>query len=498
MGPGDHGYSSQDLAQSVDGLKLQQPTPVGLGIGAGAVLGDGGRGDAGGANTQRGVSGVTGPWFAISRTPGSAVRPSQGARLQHEARSPGRQGSRERRSGGSGTTARAGGVGDGTTVGTRTSSDVSVSGSASWTPVLPGVGLGACEGRRADAVDGVADGAVGGGVVARRDGLVEGFGEAGLTVADVVGFGVAVGAGLVLGLGVALALVLGLGVALVLGLGVVLVLGLGVVLVVGLGAVLALVVGFGAGCVAVPEGAGLDGGVPALDDGAGLPSVVGLVAGSRSSGGGVGAAFFGAAWDDFGAADGFAARAPFLGAVAVVRGASAFLRGAVAVVRGASSVERVLPDGEAVVLALLVWAGSCPALSRRGVRDCSTGASLGVRVRSSGDSRGATLVPVGRSAVREGNSSVSGRDRARSRGAPRFPVSSGEVFLVDRAGGSASTGGLRSDREGGSACGMSASETLPRGATSSGAERGSARGAGAYSCEGAPAFTPGSATAAHG
>ncbi|MEU4830057.1 hypothetical protein [Streptosporangium sp. NPDC023615] len=41
MGPGDHGYSSQDLAQSVEGLKLQQPTLVGLGAGVAAVLGDG-------------------------------------------------------------------------------------------------------------------------------------------------------------------------------------------------------------------------------------------------------------------------------------------------------------------------------------------------------------------------------------------------------------------------------------------------------------------------
>ncbi|MEU4830058.1 hypothetical protein, partial [Streptosporangium sp. NPDC023615] len=100
-------------------------------------------------------------------------------------------------SGGSGTTGRAEDVGDGTAIGERTGSVESISRLGSWTPVPSGMDLGRCEGRRT----GTADGVVTGEAVGRRDGITEGFGEAGLEVADLVGRGVTVGAVLLLGAG---------------------------------------------------------------------------------------------------------------------------------------------------------------------------------------------------------------------------------------------------------------------------------------------------------
>ncbi|WP_329087840.1 MULTISPECIES: hypothetical protein [unclassified Streptosporangium] len=103
----------------MEGLKLQQPVLVGLGIDGAVGFGGGWAGEVGGANTQRGAP--AGPWLAISRTPGnSAVRPRQGARLQHEAMSSGLQKSEvERLSGGRGRTVWVEGAGDGTATGDR-------------------------------------------------------------------------------------------------------------------------------------------------------------------------------------------------------------------------------------------------------------------------------------------------------------------------------------------------------------------------------------------
>jgi len=102
----------------VEGLKLQQPMLVGLGIGDAIGFGGGWAGDEGGPNTQRGAP--AGSWFAISRTGDSAVRPRQGARLQHEARFSGLQKSEvERLSGGRGRIVGIEGAGDGAAIGDR-------------------------------------------------------------------------------------------------------------------------------------------------------------------------------------------------------------------------------------------------------------------------------------------------------------------------------------------------------------------------------------------
>ncbi|MEU4407558.1 hypothetical protein AB0F88_23800 [Streptosporangium sp. NPDC023963] len=99
----------------MEGLKLQQPVLVGLGIDDAVGLGSGWAGEAGGPNTQRGA--LAGSWFAISRTGDCEVRPRQGARLQHEAMSSGLQKSEvERLSGGRGRTAGIEGAGDGAAI----------------------------------------------------------------------------------------------------------------------------------------------------------------------------------------------------------------------------------------------------------------------------------------------------------------------------------------------------------------------------------------------
>ncbi|MER5645049.1 hypothetical protein [Streptosporangium sp. NPDC002524] len=102
----------------MEGLKLQQPVLVGLGIDDAVGSGSGWAGEAGGPNTHRGAP--AGSWFAISRTGDSAVRPRQGARLQHEAMSSGLQKSEvERLSGGRGRTVESEGAGDGAASGDR-------------------------------------------------------------------------------------------------------------------------------------------------------------------------------------------------------------------------------------------------------------------------------------------------------------------------------------------------------------------------------------------
>jgi hypothetical protein len=103
----------------VEGLKLQQPVLVGLGIDDAAGLGSGWAGEVGGANTQRGAPADS--WFEISRTLGdSEVRPRQGARPQHEVTFSGLQKSEvERLSGGRGRTAWTEGAGDGIATGDR-------------------------------------------------------------------------------------------------------------------------------------------------------------------------------------------------------------------------------------------------------------------------------------------------------------------------------------------------------------------------------------------
>lgn|GEM_PF-5431661 len=128
----------------MEGLKLQQPVLVGLGLGTAHTVGlDGWAGEAGGANTQRGVP--AGSWFAISWTSGDAVvRPCQGARLQHEAMSSGLQKSEvERLSGGRGRTVRSEGAGDGTAIGDRVLWTGSISRGRSWASVRVGTGRGA-------------------------------------------------------------------------------------------------------------------------------------------------------------------------------------------------------------------------------------------------------------------------------------------------------------------------------------------------------------------
>ncbi|MEU3168755.1 hypothetical protein [Streptosporangium sp. NPDC006930] len=165
----------------MEGLKLQQPVLVGLGI-AHTVGPEGWVGEAGGANTQRGAP--AGSWFAISRTPGdAAVRPRQGARLQHEARSSGLQRSEvERLSGGRGRTVRIEGAGDGAAIGDRVLWTGSSRREGSRTSVRAGAGRGAWVAQRgAPGRDEVAVGAgVTGGV-----GLAEGFG---VSLGEVVGF----------------------------------------------------------------------------------------------------------------------------------------------------------------------------------------------------------------------------------------------------------------------------------------------------------------------
>lgn len=74
----------------MEGLKLQQPTAVGLGAATLIGLNSGWAGWAGGANTQRGAFDTDDPCSEAGRASGdSAVRLRQGARLQHEAMSAG-------------------------------------------------------------------------------------------------------------------------------------------------------------------------------------------------------------------------------------------------------------------------------------------------------------------------------------------------------------------------------------------------------------------------
>ncbi|MER5620737.1 hypothetical protein ABT061_06780 [Streptosporangium sp. NPDC002544] len=92
----------------MEGLKLQQPTVVGLGAAVLFGLDSGWADWGGGANTQRGVFDDDDPWFETGRASGdSAVRLRQGARLQHEAMSAGSHTSEaERLNEGGGTTVR--------------------------------------------------------------------------------------------------------------------------------------------------------------------------------------------------------------------------------------------------------------------------------------------------------------------------------------------------------------------------------------------------------
>ncbi|MEU8379082.1 hypothetical protein [Streptosporangium sp. NPDC048865] len=273
----------------MEGLKLQQPVLVGLGSDGAFMLGGGWAGEAGGANTQRGAP--AGSWFAISTTGVSAVRPRQGARPQHEARSPGSQKSEvERLSGGRGRTVGTEGAGDGATSGDRVFCTGSVRREGSYTPVRVGAGRGAWEAQLGGPVRGGVGLRVG--LAEGPEGL-EGFG---------VPFGGVVGFGAVdrVGLGAVVAVLVGAGL-------VVVAVGFGVAVGPGGG-------GVGAGLVAVPEGAGVAFGgcdVPvavgvaldvgeevALGDGAGVAGAevaVDVADGFVPPGGGVGAVFGGAA-----------------------------------------------------------------------------------------------------------------------------------------------------------------------------------------------------------
>ncbi|MFF3437642.1 hypothetical protein [Streptosporangium sp. NPDC002721] len=383
----------------MEGLKLQQPVLVGLGIDGLFWLDGGWAGEAGGANTQRGAP--AGSRFEISRTGDSAVRPRQGARLQHEARSPGSQESEvERLSGGRGRTVGTEGAGDGAASGDRVFCTGSVSREGSYAPVRVGAGRGAWVAQLGWAVRE--------GAVRVEAGFAEGFdvafgGLVGRWEVERVGLGaaVAVGAGLVAvasGSGNVGPGRVGDGA------------GAGPVTVPeGSGAgLVALSEGSGSGLVALSEGSGSLGGrglsvavgvaldvgdVVALADGAGVfgaedaeDDADGLVPPGGAwvaflvSGGALVDAVLGGAWVAFlVSGDASAVGLAFLG---VVGGASVGL--AVLEVVGGASVGRVFTGGVSLGRVLLDggFAGTSflgRAVSRGGEENCSAGTSSSTR-----------------------------------------------------------------------------------------------------------------------